>query len=146
MTRVLVAVSLLLTVTGCGGTDWEDSWRDARGEVVPESVVSTVRGAEHCGWESAFFLWLGWPLGTAAKTSASAREYIRDPERRLPAKQVLVPLDLDASLPGDARYTGYHLDDAQLWVSAREAREAVYIVRGEKIERWPRSRSLIACA
>jgi hypothetical protein len=146
MARVLFAVALLLTVTACGGADWEDSWRDARGEVVPESVVSTVRGADHCGWESAVFLRLGWPLGTAAKTSDSAREYVRDPERRLPAKEFVVPLDLDTSLPGDARYTGYHLDDAQLWLSEREANEAIYIVRGETIERWPRSRSFIACA
>jgi hypothetical protein len=146
MARLLLGVVLLFVVAACGGTDWEDPWHDARGHVVGESVISTVRGAEHCGWESAVFLWVGWPLGSAAKTSDSARQYVRDPEGLFPARDFLVPLDLDANLPGDATYTGYHLDGVELWISEREAGDAVYLVDGKQVERWPRRKEFIACA
>ena len=131
-------------VAACGGTDWEDPWRDARGDEVGEFVVTTYRGAEHCGWQSAVFLHLGWPLGTAAKTMNSARQYVRDPNGLF--RSEVAPLDLDASLPDDAEDTGYDQGDIELWISKREAANAIYIVDGKRVERWPRTRRVVACA
>jgi hypothetical protein len=45
-----------------------------------------------------------------------------------------------------AKYTGYNLGDVELWVSKSEAAEAVYVVAGEQVERWPRTTDEIFCA
>ncbi len=58
----------------------------------------------------------------------------------------LVLLDLDAKLPADATYSGYHQGESELWVSESDADEAVYVVRTNKVERWPRTTEVIACA
>jgi hypothetical protein len=146
MRRVLLAVALLVLGAACGGEkrDWEGAWLDARGEPVRGPVVWTYRGSEHCDDESAVFLHLGWPLGTA-ESIGSGRQYIRDPEG-LFAEAVVVPLDLDATLPAKAKYTGYHFEDVELWISKSEAAEAVYVVLGEHVERWPRTTYVLACA
>lgn len=146
MPRRLLSLALLPLIAMCGGgsRDWENAWVDARGERVPDLVTSTYRGDEHCEWQSAVFLHLGWPLGTAEKVS-SGRQYVRDPEGLFP-EDITVSLDLDATLPPDARYTGYHQGEVQLWVNDSEAAEAVYLVRGEHVERWPRTTDIIACA
>jgi hypothetical protein len=147
--RLLLALAPLLLVAACGGgndrtVEWGEPWVDGRGSTVHEHVVSTYPGADHCEWESAVFLHLGWPLGTKEKINAG-RQYVRDPKGLFP-EDVSVPLDLDATLPADASYTGYHRGEAQLWLSASEAKEAVFIVQGNNVERWPRTTETIACA
>jgi hypothetical protein len=140
MERVLLAGLLPLALLACGGgVDWEKRWLDSKGEPVPsELIVSTYRIPEHCPWGSAVFLRLGWPPGTAAEyPSSAARQYVRDPEGLFESEH-LAPLDLDVQLPPDARYTGYHLDKIELWISRADANEAVNIVRPERVERWPR--------
>lgn len=158
MARLFLTVALVLLLAGCGGGSvenvfggerpepsvWDESWADRRGDAVPELVVSTGRGPAHCDWQSVVFLHLGWPLGTDEKMGP-ARQYVRDPKGLL-SDYIVVPLDLEARLAADAKYTGYHLGDVQLWVSKREARKAVYIVRGDRVERWPRTKEVIACA
>ena len=49
------------------------------GHEVPPSEVVAAAGPEHCGWQSATFLTIGWPLGTQPETAEHARQYIRDP-------------------------------------------------------------------
>jgi hypothetical protein len=158
MVRVLVAVALIPLIVACGGRNraaveperpraaggWEQPWVDARDKDVPESVITTHSGPRHCQWESAVFLYIGWPLGRAEQIG-HRRQYLRDPEGLL-SEYVLVPLDLSATLPTDARYSGYHRGEAKLWVSKSEADEAVYIVRADQVERWPRTTEDIACA
>ena len=122
----------------------ERPWLDSGGDTVSEHVVSTYWGADHCGWQSALFLHLGWPLGTNEKIGEGF-QYVRDP-KGLDGIESVAPLDLDATLPVDAMYSGYHQDGTQLWLSEREVEEAVYIVRGDKVERWPRTTEIIACA
>lgn len=147
--RVLLALLLALVLAACGGksapNESEARWLDADGKEVPELVVSTYRGAEHCDWQSIAFLHLGWPLGTNESIGAG-RQYVRDPESLFPEEYAVAPLDLDAELPANARYTGYHRDDVELWLSESEADEAVYIVTDEDVERWPRTVGVIACA
>ena len=36
-------------------------------------------------------------------------------------------------------------DDLELW-AANDRDEAIYVVRGDTVERWPRAREFIACA
>lgn len=155
MKRVLLAGLLPLALAGLlpsallgcgGGVDWEKQWLDSTGEAVPsELIVSTHRISEHCLWGSAVFLRLGWPPGTAAEyPSSSARQYVRDPEGLFESEH-LAPHALDVKLPPDARYTGYHLDKIELWISRADANGAVYIVRPERVERWPRLARHIFC-
>jgi hypothetical protein len=158
MVRVLATVALLPLIVACGGgnraavepvqpraaSGWERPWVDARGKEVPEWVITTHPGPEHCQWESAVFLYVGWPLGTA-KQIGDRRQYLRDPNEIL-SEYVVVPFHLSATLPTDARYSGYQRGEAELWVSKSAADEAVYIVRADKVERWPRTTEVIACA
>jgi hypothetical protein len=144
--RPLLAVAVLaLFAAGCGGTDWSAEWTDRRGEEVPDSILVTYRGDEHCDWQSAVFLDVGWPLGTRHTTAADARRYVRDPEGLFP-ELLLAEFDGDAELPRDARFTGYRRGDAELWLSPTEADRALFVVRGDVIERWPRTRDVLGCA
>jgi hypothetical protein len=128
-----------------GGVDWEQPWKDGSGNEVPENVVTTYRGAEHCDWQSKVFLVLGRPLGSPPPDASRARMYVRDAEGELD-DHLLGRFREDARLPPDARYTGYHRDGVELWTSPSERGDGVYIVDRGRIERWPRARSHIACA
>ena len=113
---------------------------------MSEKVIATFRGPEHCGWESAVFLHLGRPLvGEDKGPEASRRTYVRDPGG-LFQDHVRVPFDEDARVPPDGRYTGYHLGDVELWISPKEEESAVYVVRRDRAERWPRLPEGFACA
>lgn len=119
-------------------------FRDAEGWHLELHVIE---GAEHCGWQSASFLTLAWPLGSVVRDGGGdTRSYVRDPEGVLAGDFEVPPPDLFATLPDDATLTGYHRDEWQLWVSPSEVDQAVYFVAGSVVERWPRSEQLIACA
>jgi hypothetical protein len=151
---MLVPLMLALLVGACSASEvsnseprtgpWDHQWQDGKGNLVDERVVSSVQGPEHCDWETAVFLYLGWPLGTRSRSADEARQYVRDPDGLFPG-YTAGPFDPDAILPKESRYTGYHLGDVALWVG-RDAAEAVYLVRGTDVERWPRAERPIACA
>jgi hypothetical protein len=149
MRSLLGAVAVALVSVACTplvGSRWDEPWNDRRGREVPNEVVSTFEGAEHCEWDSAVFLHVGWPLGRAARNASQARQYIRDPEG-LFEDEVRLPFDDDAALPRHAEYTGYHLGDVELWLSPADAASAAYLVDGDDVERWTRPRDEpIACA
>ena len=152
MRLVLLSVTLVFVFTACGRgvdgthapTGWDRPWHDAEGGLVHERVVSTVQGPEHCDWESAVLLYLGWPLGTRSKSADDARQYVRDPEGLFSAYTV-AQFEPDAGLPAGAMNTGYRLGELALWV-ADDAGKAVYLVAGSRVERWPRATRPIACA
>jgi len=123
-------------------------FKDERGWHLELHVIN---GAEHCGWQSASFLTLAWPIGSDFQGGEdgedAARSYVRDPEGVLAGDFGVPPPELAASLPGGASYSGYHRGDWQLWVSPSDIDEAVYLVAANgSVERWPRSGQLIACA
>jgi hypothetical protein len=123
-------------------------FKDERGWHLELHVIN---GAEHCGWQSASFLTLAWPVGSDFRGGEdgedAARSYVRDPEGVLAGDFGVPPPDLAASLPGDASHSGYHRGDWQLWVSPSDIDEAVYLVAANgSVERWPRSGQPIACA
>ncbi len=148
----LLALALIVAACGaCGGEQWDEAWVDPTGNEAPEDVIATYGnpGGSHCtGWESTVFLNLGWPLGSPINRDddSNLRQYVRDPKDVFEQTYFRVPLDIDARLPADAHDTGYRLGDIELWVSDRDAEDAIYFVRGEQVERWPRSRPPIGCA
>ncbi len=117
------------------------AWR-RNGQWVPGEEISAAAGPQHCGWQSATFLELGWPLGSRPTTAAGIRQYVRDPDRLLPD---LPPLQVQASLPTDAVATGYFAGPVQLYFSPRDQDRAAYLVLGSSVERWPRSDHMAVC-
>lgn len=109
-----------------------------QGKTVGWQVIASSAGPAHCGLESATFLTLGWPPGTASGTSARARQYVRDPRNVLRGYHLLTSLDLHAPLPADARSTGLRYGGVEIYVSPQSLDQAVYVVGGGVTERWPR--------
>jgi hypothetical protein len=114
------------------------------GVEVPPSEIVAAAGPEHCGWQSATFLTLGWPLGTRPQTAAGARQYVRDPRHVLGSR--LPALELDATLPADASPTGYAYGAVWLYLAPSDQDQAVYMVLGDNVERWPRSDPMTLCS
>ena len=116
--------------------------RDGR-QVSREELV-TAAGPDHCGWQSATFLTIGWPVGTRATTFSQARLYIRDPLGIVGARyrEALV---LRATLPSDARSTGYRHGAIEIYLSPSDQDDAIYVVSPSGAERWPRSDPASLC-
>jgi nitrite reductase/ring-hydroxylating ferredoxin subunit len=110
--------------------------------------LHVITGADHCGWESASFLTLAWPVGTEVQPSGEgARFYVRDPEGVLAASFDVPSPDLAAELPPDAEPTGYRRGDWSLWTGPGDPGDAVYLVSDDgSVEQWPRVDRAIACA
>ena len=125
---------------GYPGYRWE---RDAR--VVGEFELTTIAGPSHCGWQSATMVFIGWPPGTVSPTSASARMYIRDPQGVYGA-ELRDRLVRNATLPPDAKPTGYRLGPMQLYLSPTDQDDALYVVAPSGAERWPRVEPMRLCA
>jgi hypothetical protein len=116
------------------------------GHQVPYSVVDAAAGPSQCGWESATFLTVGWPLGTSAQHATQARQYIRDSSTVVPQSNLRSKLELDARLPTDARNTGYRDGSVQLYLAASDEDAAIYVVADGRVERWPRSDPMTVCS
>ena len=114
------------------------------GHPVKPEELGTSAGPAHCGWESATFLTIGWPVGTLSTSAARSRQYIRDP-RGVVRPALRDRLDLDATLPSDAHPTGYVYGSIQIYVSASDEDSAIYVVGPTGTERWPRSEPMSLC-
>jgi hypothetical protein len=156
--RVVVVGLSLVLLSGCGlfsppkdtvgdyfsppqaypGPAWEKDDRS----IDPEEL-NTVAGPDHCDWQSVVMMHLGWPLGTVARTVEQSRQFIRDPDGSIEGFRGQLMTSVE--LPTDARYTGYHLDELELWLSPSEP-DGVYLRIGNDVERWPRADPVIACA
>ncbi len=97
-------------------------WTDNRGNRVPTSTVSSLHGAEHCGWESVTYLRL------------ADEYYVGDPSGVFPANLV-IPFDQDTVLPADAIDTGFRRQGAELWISTDAT--VAYLVKDDRVEAWP---------
>jgi hypothetical protein len=115
------------------------------GRPVPTGELETSGGPNHCDWQTATILHIGWPVGTIAKNAGEARVYIRDPNGVMGGtyKERLVK---DAQLPAAARPTGYKLGSIELYLSPGDQDEAVYLVAPSGTERWPRANPFYGCA
>jgi hypothetical protein len=115
------------------------------GRVVGEFELTTIAGPSHCGWQSATMVFIAWPPGTIGATGAGSRMYIRDPQGVYSAKyrDLLVR---NATLPTDARATGYRLGPIELYLSPTDQDEGIYVVAPTGAERWPRVDPAGLCA
>ena len=117
--------------------------RDGHG--VEGIELTTIAGPSHCSWQTATMLFIGWPPGTRAQTSAFSRMYIRDPQGAYSAtyRDLLVR---NATLPADARPTGYRLGPIELYLSPTDQDQGLYVVAPSGAERWPRVDPMGLCA
>ncbi|HZM83162.1 MAG TPA: hypothetical protein VFC19_46210 [Candidatus Limnocylindrales bacterium] len=113
------------------------------GRPVDGQELNSIAGPEHCDWQSAVIMHLGWPLGTVSRTSAEIHQFIRDPDGVV-GKSLRDKLAIAIDLPHDARDTGYRNGDLELWLSPSDPDAAYLRVRGD-VERWPRADPVIAC-
>lgn len=117
------------------------------GQLVTEFEFETIAGPDHCGWQTATMLFIGWPPGTVSKNAAEARQYVRDPrgviQHRPELRQQWGP---HATLPSDARSTGYRYGPLEVYVGPGDQDQFIYIVGPDGAERWPRSEPMTLCA
>lgn len=125
---------------GYPGYRWSRDGREAG-----EFELTTIAGPSHCGWQSATMVFIGWPPGTVAPTSASARMYVRDPQGVYGA-EFRDRLVRSAALPPDAKPTGYRLGPIELYLSPSDQDDALYVVAPSGAERWPRVEPMRLCA
>lgn len=121
------------------------SWT-RNGKTVGTAVVASSGGPQHCNWQSATFLTIGWPLGTAATRSTDTRLYIRDPHDVVASPNIRGPLQTHATMPADARQTGFKVRGVRLYLAPSDEDSAAYLVVGSDVERWPRSDPMTLCA
>jgi hypothetical protein len=153
----LIFVALLL-VAGCNeqaidepaaAFDQPPAWPgyqwSLNGTKVGTDVIATAAGPEHCGWQTATFLTLGWPPGRSSSTAAGARQYIRDPKNAIGTPYLKTPLQLRASLPPDAVPTGLTYRGLQIYTSPTDQDVAIYVTGWHITERWPRSDPMTLC-
>ena len=107
------------------------------GRVVSGFEVGTFAGPDHCGWQSATFLIIGWPAGTVSRTIDEAHQYVRDPHGAVKTS-LRDRLVLRAALPLGARPTGYRHESIELYLSPSDQDDAIYVVGPGGAERWPR--------
>jgi len=139
MARVAVIVAAGLANTGwavetfasCDPAEYDSSaddqigisvWSDADGDRVPTSIIVSLEGAEHCGWESITYLRMDEMV------------YVSDPVGLLEA-EFTVEYNPDIELPETADDTGYRLDQERLWLSPDGA--IAYLVSEDRVEQWP---------
>jgi hypothetical protein len=125
---------------GSPGYTW--TWN---GRPVSAGELYTFAGPAHCGWQSATMLFVGWPPGTASTTAGEARQYIRDPNGVFESG-FRGRLARNATVPADARPTGYRYGAIEIYLSPSDQDEAIYLVSPSDRERWPRSDPKIFCA
>jgi hypothetical protein len=128
-------------------------WLDSEGKVLPRGqpfVMEVTQGPTHCGWGRLVFLLISLPLGTEVPGG-----FMSDPRTKmfvrlsttgdLPASYFASTFDGSATLPANARDTGYHRNGWHLWVVDRAIDRAVWLVHDDTVERWPAATESIAC-
>ncbi|MBA2571073.1 MAG: hypothetical protein H0V04_07840 [Chloroflexi bacterium] len=95
-------------------------------------ILIASRGPSHCDMETA----------TLIRYPFEGDQYVRDP-RGIFEDAVVGTYDGDATLPDDAERTGYRQGEDVLWVAADG--DALYVVRPDRVERWPRATGPIGC-
>jgi hypothetical protein len=109
------------------------------------------QGPTHCGWGRLVFLVISWPLGKevpgAFMSDQHTRMFVRlSTTGDLPASDFTSKFDGSATLPPNARDTGYHRNGWRLWVVDKAIDRAVWLVNDDTVERWPAAKQIIACA
>ena len=139
------AVSCFLLIA-CSAQGSNNIWT-VDGEHVPTEIIISHTGPEHCGWESATLLHIGSPLGSVMESGRDVNQYLRDPEGVFTqlTDRLRSTYDPNADLPSDAKFSGYVRDGVELWVSQSQIDNAIYMIDGSRVERWPKAEPIILC-
>ena len=145
----MLAVALL-TSCDAGAPSPSDSLAETwmrDGSAVSIDVISTNNGPGHCGWQQARFLHLGWPIQSDPNRLPKTDQYVRDPQGVLGDDSLAKALRLNASLPDDAKPTGYTRDGVELWLAGSDRDRFAYLVTGDppQVEAWPRADPAVGC-
>lgn len=120
-------------------------WLNAEGCPVRLDIIMTRRGPNACGGMRVADVLMGWPLGSSHQNPHPARIFVRDPHNVLGDVRISDAFDGNAEVPDDALDTGYRQGDAELWM--RPGDDAfIYLVYGDRVERWPHDATPTGCA
>jgi hypothetical protein len=114
-------------------------WLDADGDAVSTSEVMTLEGAQRCGWQDVTFIEVG-------RSSTRPRQFVDDRSGTL-HEPLRASYAARSRLPGDAKDTGWRRGGYALWLQG--GGDAAYLVNladPTDVERWPRTRKLLACS
>jgi hypothetical protein len=127
---------------------WPGQPWSRNGVEVGNEVLESSAGPEHCGWQSATMMSMGWPPGTVATSSGRARQYIRDIKGALLDDRFFKgSFAHNPGLPSDATDTGFRYDGVlKLYLAPSDADRYVYLIAPADSERWPRSDPMTLCA
>lgn len=122
-------------------------WYGPDGNVISQdkNIINAITGPDHCDWQSAVMMHVGWPLGHDADDASESRQYLRDPEGVFPQTALMTSFEPNVQLPRGARYTGYRTDFMELCLD-RDDNTSAYLVFADHVEGWPRAGEVIACA
>lgn len=141
-----------------------EPWHTDDGETVAESELVEFHGPGHCGWQSVRFIAFGGyfegdayirdPDGRFDETlfvSSEARARLGlDPHTQANAASLepgdYLTLDLDSALPDDPEDLGYTRGLREIFISAADNGDYLYVVSPGGVERWPRVLPHPACA
>ncbi len=153
---VTILAGLIVLAFATRGPGLEGEWHDRHGRPLPDSsesgeglVLDVYSGDAHCDWQNVIFMEIAWPPGsviTGGRNRPNLRQYIRNPgPGRAPQEGLPATYVEDAALPQDAFDTGFHRGGWRLWVSPSQADRYIYVVDGDRVERWTRSERRIGC-
>ena len=126
-------------------SDYRDWWTADGGCLLRIDVIADRQGPEHCGYEKARVMITGIPVGNRYTNQRDAVEFVRDPDNAQRDAETSAAFDPDAQLPDVAEDTGYRTTETELWVDPTDG-SGVYLVRGDRVERWPRDPTPAVCS
>lgn len=133
-TRLACLASIcVLALAGCSPSGNRKILQDANGKVVPLEVAELYRGLKHCDQQSMTFVHL------------AKRQYIGDPDRKLPADVFTSAYAERVPLPADARDTGFHSEKLRLYEAADQSAVYVVAVDATTAKRLPLASRVIGC-
>jgi hypothetical protein len=121
-------------------------WYGPDGEPVSEktNIINAITGPEHCGWQTAVMMHVGWPPGHDASDASESHQFIRDPEGAI-GDEFTARFDRDAEPPPSAKNSGYRTNFMELWLDPQDT-DSAYLIFSDHAEKWPRAREIVACA
>jgi hypothetical protein len=95
----------------------------------------TRQGKDACGGDRVADILMGTPLGKPHDDSP-ARIYVKDPTNVFNDEETSGAYDSAASLPDDARDSGFRQSGMELWIVPNDDR-FIYLVHEDMVERGP---------
>jgi hypothetical protein len=114
-------------------------WLDAAGAPVPTDRVMSLHGSDRCGWQDVGFILLN-------RDADKPLVLVNDPGRHFTDKQLMSTYSGHATLPDDARDSGWRRGGFSLWTQPfGDAAYLVNLADPSDVVRLPRARFVITC-